>query len=537
MGITRRQGLLGALSFATPAVLPVMANARQNGTTLRHITGNTVNTLDPTMLGATHESFGVSMNVYDRLVTFGRKQSGSIWTFDPDVITGELAERYEISDDGCTITLHLRPDATWHDGTPVTADDVKWSLDRGVSARSLTAPQFSSGSLTSTEQFRVAGARTIEILLPRPDRLALANLAMPYAIMINSRLARRHATPDDPWAQQWMQQNTAAGGAYRVERFTPGVNIILTRNDAWGARSSGTSPFFERVISQTVPEATTRASLIERGDADIVIDLEAYDVIAMTARRRVRINSVFQSNCFTHLAFDTQSPPFDNVKVRRAVASALPYQDMFTASLFGRGHPLFDADWREVPPDISFPQALPLATDLKLARRLLAEAGFPDGFATTFSYATSQATTAEPMAALIQEALKRIGIQVDIRKLPDAEFNTLEAEKRLPFYTDTAAGWIQRTYYFFYLYFTRNQRWNFSSWRSPEMVELTGTARFETDRARYEDACRKMIALLADQVPLIMLWQPNMDAVTSPDIDGFTYQFHRQIDFRNLRRV
>ena len=109
------------------------------------------------MPGATRESFGLSMNVYDRLFSFGRKKLGDNWVFDPETIRGELAQGYAISDDKRTITITLRPDATWHDGTSVTAEDMKWSLDRAVSAKSLAPPQLQTGSLTSPDQFKIAG--------------------------------------------------------------------------------------------------------------------------------------------------------------------------------------------------------------------------------------------------------------------------------------------------------------------------------------------------------------------------------------------
>ncbi|WP_237468952.1 ABC transporter substrate-binding protein [Gluconobacter sphaericus] len=533
---SRRAFLSSALSAGAALTLPYpqgSALAQSRRETLRHVTGGAINTLDPTMLGSTRESFGLSMNVYDRLMTFGSRPIGAFATFDPAHLQGELAESCEISADQRRLTLHLRDNAVWHDGTPVVAEDIKWSLDRCVSANSLARPQFSSGSLTTPDQFRIAGERTIEISLPKPDRLAMANLAMPYAIMVNSRLARQHATSDDPWAQQWLQHNTAAGGAFRVENFRPGVNVTLTRHNGW---HSGAAPFFQRIISQTVPEATTRAGLIERGDADIVIDLEAYDIMALSRRGKVHIDSVVESNCFTHLAFNTQSAPFDNVLVRRAIALALPYQDLFAASIFGRGKPLYGADWSERSPAPDFPQPLPFSQNVQKAREMLTKAGHPDGFHTTFSYATSQTTTAEPMAALIQEALGHIGITVRIDKLPDAQFNTMQARRQLDFYTDTAAGWIEHAYYFFYLYFTRDQRWNFSNWNSPQMVELVEKARFETDEAAYVAECQGMLDLLVDQVPLILLWQPNMDAVTVPDLTGFTYQYYRQVDFRTLAR-
>jgi peptide/nickel transport system substrate-binding protein len=233
---------------------------------------------------------------------------------------------------------------------------------------------------------------------------------------------------------------------------------------------------------------------------------------------------------------NTQVPPFDNVKVRQAVAAALPYEDMFNASLFGRGRRLYGASWTE-PPDSSFPQPMPLKTDLVRAKQLLAEAGMPQGFSIPFAISTGQAATAEPLAALLKESLAKVGVQVEIQKKPDAEFNTMEAQKTLPFFTDAATAWLPATYYYFYLYFTRDQRWNFASWKNAQIEELAATARFEKDPARYDAECRQMIGIFANAVPLVLLWQPNHDAVMASNIDGYTYQFYRQADFRDLRRV
>ena len=536
MNLNRRLVLQGATGAAWLAAWPQIASGQTRAETLRYVTGNTINTLDTTMPGATRESFGLGMNVYDRLFSFGRKAFGDYWMFDPDTIRGELAEGYEISPDKLTITIRLRAGALWHDGTPVTAEDVKWSLDRAVQAKSLAAAQLTTGSLTSPGQFRIAGPATIEVTLPKPDRLALANLCVPYAIMINSTLARQHATEADPWAQDWMKANTAAGGAYVVESYKAGESAILRRNEAWKNGRDGKLPEFRRVIIQTVPEPATRANLIERGDADLSIDLAASDIPTIERAAKAKVASIPQSNGFTHVTMNTAMAPFDNVKVRQAVAAALPYDDMFKAAIFGRGAKLYGAGWTE-PPDAKFPQPMPLQTDPARAKQLLAEAGMPNGFSTSFAFSAGQSATAEPMAALVKEALGAIGIQVDIQKKPDAEFNTMEAEKKLPFYTDGATAWLPYTYYYFYLYFTRDQRWNFASWQSPDMVALTSDARFQTDPAKYDDECKQMIALFGGQVPLIMLWQPNQDAAMAKSVDGYTYQFYRQADFRDLRRV
>jgi peptide/nickel transport system substrate-binding protein len=128
---------------------------------------------------------------------------------------------------------HLRQDATWHDGSPVTAEDVKWSLDRVVGARTTSKSQAETGSMTSPDQFRVAGPGVVEITLPRPDRMALPNIATVYIPMYNAGLARRNATEVDPWATEWLKANSAADGAYFVEAFRPGEQVVLRRNEAW----------------------------------------------------------------------------------------------------------------------------------------------------------------------------------------------------------------------------------------------------------------------------------------------------------------
>ncbi len=100
--------------------------------------------------------------------------------------------------------------------------------------------------------------------------------------------------------------------------------------------------------------------------------------------------------------------------------------------------------------------------DLDKAREYLKAAGMPDGFSTTFSFNVGQASTAEPMAALVKESLAKIGIKVDIQKLPDAQMSTQINEKKLPFFTEGIVAWLPSTDYFYRNFYTGNQRWNYS---------------------------------------------------------------------------
>src|SRR5271156_6550437 len=364
---------------------PVRAQTRAE--TLRYVTGASVNTLDPNIPGSTRESFAVSLSTYDRLVSFGRKQLNGKWVFDLDSIRGELAESYDVSPDGLKLTFHLRKDAKFQDGSPVTADDVKWSLDRCVTAKILGKAQLLTGSLTSADQFKVIDPLTFEVTLPKPDKLALPNLATVYPIIINSKLAKANATAEDPWAIAWLKEHTAGSGAYVIESFKPGEQVIMKRNEAWNRGTPEKSAFFKRVIVQTVPEPATRANLVERGDADITVDLQASDIQSLENKGTLKVISTPQYNAVPFIAMNNTIPPFDNINVRRAVAFALPYDDMFKAALFGRGTPLFGAEWTDGKPTTgAFPFPQPVKLDLDKAKEYLKAAGMPDGFPTTSSF-------------------------------------------------------------------------------------------------------------------------------------------------------
>jgi peptide/nickel transport system substrate-binding protein len=525
-----------AMALAAPA-----AHAQSRAEMLRYVTGATVNTLDPNIPGTTREAFALSMSSYDRLVSFGRKQLNGKWVFDLDTITGELAESYSVSPDGLKLTFRLRPDAKFHDGSPVTAEDVKWSLDRCVTAPVLGKAQLLTGSMTSADQFKVIDPLTFEVTLPRPDKLALPNLATVYPMIINSKLAKAHATPDDPWALNWLKENEAGSGAYVVETFKPGEQVTAKRNEAWNRGSADKPAFFKRLIIQSVPEPATRANLVERGDADLVIDLQASDVQALEAKGeakgKLKVISTPQYNAVTFISMNNKIPPFDNVNVRRAIAYALPYDDMFKAALFSRGTPLFGASWADgKPSNGGYPIPQPVKHDLEKAKAYLKEAGMPDGFSTTFSFNVGQASTAEPMSALVKESLEKIGIKIDIQKLPDAQMSTAINEKKLPLFTESIVAWLPSPDYFYRNFYTGNQRWNYSSTDNAEIDKIAQAARFEADKAKYEAEGRELNAIHFDQMFQIPLWQPAQDAVMAANFDGYVYQFTRQVDYRNLSR-
>ena len=530
----RRDFGAAAASLAVAAALPLrQAEAQSRAESLRILSQAGPNSFDPIGVGVNRNAIQVHWNTYDRLLRFGttRQPDGTLY-YDYYEIEGELAESWEVSDGGKTITFKLRPDATFHDGSPVTAEDVKWSLDRVVSIP-IGRSQFATGSMTSPDQFTVVDAHTIRITTPQPDRFTLPNLAGTYPAIFNSKVVKAQAGAADPWGTEWLRTNVAGGGPFRLEAHTPGQSVTLARFDPW---KNGMLPGFRRVLWQVVPNAQTRRASLERGDADIVQDLPPQDVVSMAQAGRVRVVGVPMAGAFQFIGMNGAMAPFDNVKVRQAVAYALPYQQMFEAALFRRGRPLFGGT-PGTPESTEFPQPLGYDTDPAKARALLAEAGFPNGFETTFSFELSLAPVAEPLSLLVQEALGRVGIRVTINKVPGGQLGTLLERKELPFFFEGSAAYFNDPDYFFRIFYHGPTRWNFGTYRNPEFAALVDKTRYETDRATYETDIRRMITLAKEEVPIILLWQPALDTGMARNIDGYKYLFHRQLELRTLRRV
>lgn len=537
----RRDFLGSGLALGGTAVLanifhPRFALAQDQAGVIRVLAEGAPNTFDPAGTGYNIPSVNISWNVYDRLVTFGQKaldgpgQEGA-YIFDYDNIVPQAAESYEILEGGKVIRFKLREGATFHDGSPVTVEDVKWSLDRAVNVTT-AKNQMGTGSMTDPAQFVIVDGRTIDIVTERADRFTLPNLALLFPAIFNSKVAKEHATAEDPWATEWLKNNVAGGGPFKLASYEAGQQFVLEPFEEW--KNGATMPT-ARILYQIVPQAASRRIAAERGEAHLVRDLPGRDIADLLGRANIKILGISNPATVTYIAMNSHIPPFDNVKVRQAIAWSVPYQDLFEAVLYGRGTPMFGGG-KEVT-SAQWPTPLPYTQDLEKAKALLAEAGFPDGFESTFSIDADDTTVAEPVATLMQEALGRIGIRVKIDKIPTGQIGTLLTEKKLPLFIANAGAWLRSPDYFFRIFYQGETRWNFGSYSNPEMVQLVADARWETDQAKYDELVKRMIELARTEVPVIPLWSAFQDTVISEAIGGYTYMFHRSLELRHLTKA
>jgi peptide/nickel transport system substrate-binding protein len=520
-----------------PAALAMLigsrgARAQTRGETLLVAVETGQNSLDPQGLGVNQPTLGITWNLYDRLIGFGTKPlPEGPRTYDFDTLLPELAERWEVAPDGSAITFHLR-EAAFHDGAPVMAADVKWSLDRAVGNPG-PASQMRAGGLEQPAQFVVVDARTIRVESPSRNRLALPDLAVIQPSILNSALCRKHATAEDPWALNWVRTNEAGSGAYLLDSWTPRQETVLVRNENWRC---GKLPAFKQIVIREIPTAGNRRALLVRGDADLVPDLPARDAVELARDPKLQVLGVPMTNTFEYIGMNTQKPPFNDVRVRQAIAWAVPYEKIFETALYRRGRKLWGgaAD----PADLSWPQPFPYVTDPARAKALLAAAGLPDGFETTLSYDLGTASVDEPIALFLQEALAGIGIRAAIDKRPPGQVRGLIGRRELPLYLFQFGAWFDSIeYFFFLLYNSANvSPSNGAAYANPAVDAAIATARSSNDPAVQNAARRTLIAAAMQDVPYVPLVQPYLNIAMQTGIGGFVNQFHRQIDFRTLAR-
>jgi peptide/nickel transport system substrate-binding protein len=527
----------GALAAGTAITAPAVwspAKAQSRQETLLIVSESGPNNLDIHGVGTNVPGYEVSWNCYDRLISHEMKTVNGTPYYDRDKFKMELADDMSIGD--MSATFKLKKNAAFQDGTPVTAKDVKWSLDRAVTVGGFPTFQMAAGSLEKPEQFVVVDDHTIRVDFLRKDRLTIPDLAVIVPCIVNSELVKKNATPDDPWGLEYTKQKTAGSGAYRVAQWTAGTEVVFERNDKW---VGGPLPKVRRIVWRIVPSSGNRRALLERGDADISYDLPNKDFVELKKAGALTIVSTPYSNGIQYIGMNVTKPPFDNLKVRQAVAYALPYQKIMDAVLFGLGRPLFGKTGG-ASTEVAWPQPHSFATDIAKAKQLMAEAGHPNGFDTTISFDLGFAGVNEPLCVLAQESLAQIGIRCTINKIPGATWRTELNKKVLPLFTNVFSGWLDYPEYFFiWCYHGKNSIFNTMSYQSKEMdslIEAAGSAASTGDKQAYEKNVKGFVDRAFADIPRIPIYQPYVNVAMQKNVSGYQYWFHRRLDYRALAK-
>ena len=337
----------------------------------------------------------------------------------------------------------------------------------------------------------------------------------------------------DPWALEYTKSNTAGSGAYKVTSWKPGVEVVYERNDAW---VGGKMPELKKVIWRTIPSGGNRRALMERGDADISFDLPAKDFVELKKEGKLKLISNTIGNGMYSVELNVVHPPFNNPKVREAIAYALPYQKIIDAAMFGHAKPLFGGPSNDVT-TIAWPQPTGYKYDLEKAKALMKELGVGP-IELTISFDLGDAINSEPMAVLIQESLAPLGIKLAINKVPGANWRSEMSKKSMPMMVNFFSGWLDYPeYFYFWCYSKLNAVFNTPSYVDPKMdafIDGAYAAAAVGDKAKYDTDVKGFISKAYHDVPRIPIFQPYLNVAMQKNISGYQYWFHRQVDYRKL---
>jgi len=313
-------------------------------------------------------------------------------------IVSDLAESWE-NLSPTEWQFNLRQGVLWHDGTPFTASDVRFSL-----LRQQDMPQVSH-LVAAISNVHVIDDYTVIIETYEPFGPILANLAH-----VSTRIVPEHAVTyfgDDGFAE-----NPIGTGPMRFVSWTPGVETVLERFDDY----FGGMPLSERLTFRVITDGPARTIALETGEVDMVLVVEHVDVQRIQDHAELYLPEAM-SNRVEWLSFNLNREPFDNVLVRRAIAHALDRESLNIVGYMGRSdiaHSFTGPTVFGYNPNVEYIEFNP-----DLARELLAEAGFPDGFSTTL---WSNGDARNRKAQTIQSNLRDIGIMVGFEKLEWAAY-------------------------------------------------------------------------------------------------------------------
>lgn len=348
-------------------------------------------------------SSGAVKQMYDNLVDF---KVGDYTEPIP-----ELAESWEIGEDGKTWTFHIRKGVTFASGNPVNADAVVFSLQRVVKLEDtpswvLTQWGITPDSITKVDDY------TVQVVLDQKyaPGIFLSCLAYTVGSIVDPEVAMAHEQDGD-MGRAWMADHSAGSGPFILEQWNRNESIILKANENyWKGK-----PPFSRVILREMNEPTNQMILLEKGDIDIAWDLLPDQIKKLRDDPNIEIYET--STLYTrYVGMTVGYEPLGKPEVRDAIRYAIDYDSIVNDIMQGAAI----KTQTFIPKGMfAYNPAMPYDLDLEKAKKLLEEAGYPDGF--EVELACYPEPPAPDIAVKIQSDLAKIGIKVNIVQMVSAQ--------------------------------------------------------------------------------------------------------------------
>jgi peptide/nickel transport system substrate-binding protein len=491
------QSLMMATAMALCPVLPGVQAADL-------IVGFTVDadTLDP----ANHrkrETETIIRNIYDGLLTR-----------DPDMlVVPEIAESMtQVSP--TVYDFKVRSGIKFHDGTEMTAEDVKFSLDRvtveGAMGDGQTSPR--QGLMGPVAGVEIVDGDTVRITLKEPWPILPAMLP-------NQQIV----------SKAFVEANGSAGiatmangtGPFKLGEWRKGDAIILDRFDDYYGGAPDIAPVgaacVDRVIFKIIPESASRVAALLAGDVHIINELPTFSIEQVKANEGTDVMTVNGTRSF-FLAMNMQGEVFDDLKVRQAAAHAID-KDLIIDRILGGTAARIEGI---LSPDAFGASDLPaVAYDPEKAKALLAEAGFPDGIDITMDTEGAFKDTAEAIASMLTNAGIRTTVAVGESAQLTEKWRTAGAPKSGDMYFSSWGNGSLDPFDIFTPTHKTNDRGNSAGYANPDLDALLDSAAIEMDAEKRAAMYREAELMINADQPYVYLWVPQDIYGVSKKLSGW----------------
>jgi len=439
--------------------------------------------------------------------------------YDTDLsVIGDLAESWDISSDGLTITFHLREGVRWTDGVEFTADDVKFGFDTITDKKTPTAY---SEDFLQVKKAEVVDKYTFKVTYDKPFAPALTSWGG-LVILPKHLLEGKDITKTD------FGRNPIGLGPYKLTKWVTGQELLLDSNhDYFEGR-----PYIDRFIYRIIPDQATMFLELQTGGVD-KMGLTPIQYTKQTESDFFRNNFQkfrYPQFVYTYMGFNLKHPFFKDKRVRQAIAYAIDKYEIVDVVLFGLGSP---ATGPYVPNTWPYnPNVKEYKYDPGKAKQLLKEAGWKpnskgvlekDGRPFEFTIRTNMGNTLRMnTATIIQWRLAKIGIKVKIEAIEWSTFVNEFIDKRR--FEAVILGWSigldPDQYDIWYSGKTKEKEFNFVGYSNPEVDALLEKGRRTYDIAERKKAYYRIQEILADELPYIFLYVPDATQIVHARFKG-----------------
>ncbi|MBC8584520.1 ABC transporter substrate-binding protein [Youxingia wuxianensis] len=464
------------------------------------------------------ESMQAFRNTMDTLLAFPQVQNeDGEWMQDFSKLEGRLAEKWERSEDGKTVTFYLRKGVKNQYGNELCAEDVRWTIERGLALDAVMSFFCTVvAQIYDVEQVTVIDDYTVSITTEEPNPMLETWACHAFNGIFDSTEAKKHVTESDPWATEWLANNACAYGPFIIETWNAGQEVVFVENpNYWGGKQP-----IRKVIYKEVPDAANRLALIQSGAVDMVEQLPTRQLIEAKDVPGVKVHS-YDSNVICHIEMNVEDEILGNVLVRQAMNYAFPYNEVLESVLFGMASQAKSMN-PSTYPDYFGDETWNYTTDLDKAKELLTEAGYGNGF--TFDcYVDAGVDEHIQMLVMFQTNLAKLGVTMNIVQLPTGDFYTQILENKFPMSIWQDMPGLPDGVFGYALWAVGSSSINHSNIDDPELNNLYMQNVSTLDPAERSEANLGIQKILMEQAPWIYIAETGWHYTARENVDGITW--------------